>query len=159
MTLATKSPLKTVNWKQVHIATYFPHIYYKLKAASRKYHLRGAGVVCCHLLHLAKHLSPRQLHVRLNGEAGTDGKPQDVLFPDLARRYVDPSCVVDLRVELLIDGVGAFQPEADEPHHSWHWQLKSSVSLDQFGKFLGQRHLGGKVTSCHESYHTTCSRI
>ena len=73
---------------------------------------------------------PGQFHVRLDGEAGTDGEPQDVLVPDLAWCYVDPSCVVDLRVELLVDGIGAFEPEANKPHHSWHRQLKSCVSLD-----------------------------
>ena len=130
MTLATKSPFKTANWEEVYIATDFPQVYYKLKAASRKYHLSGVRVVCTHLLHLPQHFSPRQFHVRLNGEAGTDSKPQDVRVSDLAWCYVDPSCVVDLQVELLVDGIGAFEPEANKPHHSWHWQLKSSVSLD-----------------------------
>ena len=141
----------------VSIGPFLP-VYYKLKAASLENHLWGVWPISGHLPHLPLHLLPGELNVRLDCEPRADGEPQDVSLPDLARRDMDPPRLVDLRVELLVDRVRAFQPEADKSHRCWHRQFKPFVSFHQLGKFLSKHHLWENMNLLQNN-SITCSRM
>ena len=128
------------------------------KQHHQKVTLRGVWPISGHLPHLPFHLLPGELNIRLDCKPGADGEPQDVRLPDLARGDVDPPRLVDLRVELLVDCVRAFQPEADKSHRCRHRQFKPFVSLNQFGKFLSKHHLWESLNLLQNN-GITCSRI
>ena len=78
------------------------------------------------------------MNVRLHGESGTNGEPQDVGIPDLGGSEVDLASVVDLLVERLIDRVAGLQSEADQPQLGRNWKLESLVLSDELSKILSK---------------------